>query len=815
VIGATNAIYRIDSIDVDVSLRCLRRDGSEHHLRPKSFQVLVYLIERRPNLVTKEELIERLWADTAVTDDAIVQCITDARKVLGDDSRNPRFVKTVPKVGYRFIGPVEVVYPEMPAASGDEDRAIAAEGMSLAGGDAEAEGPSVAAGHGGVEPVRPAPRPPAARRFSTAALAALLLAAAALFLAPTLRNSLRPRADVVLPHFPGKKSVAVMYFENQSGTQELDWLREGLADMFITNLSRFPALTVLGRQHLHQLRERVGLKKDPPALEDILEIARRSHAELIVLGSFARLGEKTRVTAAFHEAGTGRLVAAESLTVERVEQILTRVDMLSTRLAARVGATPADAGAGRTFTDVTTNNLEAYRYYSLAIEKAHTLQTTEAIDLLRKAVALDPEFAMAHAGIGYVYAVAWAFGDEARPHLEQAFRLTHRLTEKDRLYVTAWYAIAQLDYPGAVRILRQIVAQYPLEVEAYLRLGRLLAGEQQMEAAVDVLRAGLAVDPDACQIHNALGSTLSELGRHDEAIAALQHGLGVAPDVPNTHDNLGLSYQWAGRYDSSMREYERASALDPQFELARKHRANLYFQLGRYRDAIREFQWFLQKPASDLERGVGYGAIAWIHLRKGDLDRAAEAVRRQRAYFPEFAGEAAMLALARRDLAAAERLYPDVSRDWPYTNRGARQTPRFQHYYAGQIALKCGRHAEALAALKQAVVSRPPFWSIDTFEDCLADAYLELGRLDEAIREYGAVLRLNPNYALARYHLGRAYEMRGQLAAARGEYERFLGIWKDADPDIPELIDAKRRCSKLSRTTVSSLRNLSPVGTAG
>jgi tetratricopeptide (TPR) repeat protein/DNA-binding winged helix-turn-helix (wHTH) protein len=778
--GGAKAIYRIGSIEIDAAQGCLRQDGREHHLRPKSFQVLVHLIERRPNLVTKEELIENLWPETAVTDDAIVQCVIEARKALGDDSRNPRFVKTVPKAGYRFIGTVEVLHPEMTAAT--VERVVPPQ--------AKPEADS----HVGAEAV-PAPKHPrAARRFVIPALAALLLAVAALYLAPRLREWRRPKADIALPQFPGKRPVAVMYFDNQSGTQELDWLREGLADMFITNLSRLPELTVLSRHQLHVLRERIGLKKDPPALEEILEIARRSHAELIVLGSFARLGQKTRVTAAFHDGRTGRLVAAESMTVDQLEQILTRVDLLSTKLAAQVGAAP---GTRQAFTDVTTNNLEAYRYYSLALEKAHTLQNTAAIGLLQKAVALDPEFAMAHAGIGYVYAVAWGFGKEARPHLERAFQLAHRLTEKDRLYVTAWYAIAQLDYPAAGRILRQIVTRYPLEVEAYLRLGQLLAGEQQLEEAVDVLRSGLAVDPDATQIHNALGIVFVELGRHDQAIAALQHSLGLAPDVANAHDSLGLAYQWAGRYELATREYERSLALDPEFDVARKHLANLYFQVGRYRDALREFQTFVQKAPSDMERGVGYGSIAWVHLKKGDLERAAEAVRREREHFPSLAGEAAMLALAKRDLGAAERLKQDITRDWPYTSRGARQTRRFEHYSVGQIELKSGRQSEALAALKEAVLSRPPFWSVDPLEDCLANAYLELGRVDEAIGEYGRVLRLNPNYALARYNLGRAYELKGRLPAARAEYERFLGIWKDADPDVPELIEAKRRCGAM------------------
>ena len=105
------------------------------------------------------------------------------------------------------------------------------------------------------------------------------------------------------------------------------------------------------------------------------------------------------------------------------------------------------------------------------MEKAQALHNTEAIALLEKAVALDPQFAMAHARIGYVYAVTWGLADKGKPHLEKAFQLSDRLTEKDKLYITAWYAIANLDYPGAAQMFRQVIAEYPLEIEAYWRLG--------------------------------------------------------------------------------------------------------------------------------------------------------------------------------------------------------------------------------------------------------------------------------------------------------------------------------------------------------
>jgi len=90
------------------------------------------------------------------------------------------------------------------------------------------------------------------------------------------------------------------------------------------------------------------------------------------------------------------------------------------------------------------------------------------------------------------------------------------------------------------------------------------------------------------------------------------------------------------------------------------------------------------------------------------------------------------------------------------------------------------------------LLHQAPIWSIDAYEDCLGNAYLELGRFDEAIAEYERILKLNPNYPLAQYHLAQAYERKGQNEEARRHYESFLEVWKDADADIPEVVAAKK-----------------------
>ncbi|NOT63443.1 MAG: tetratricopeptide repeat protein [Acidobacteria bacterium] len=759
-------IYLLNDVEFDPARNCLRRNGDEHALRQKSLQVLLYLIEHRERSVGKEELLQNVWNGTAVTDDALVQIIVELRKLLGDDSRQPRFIKTIPKAGYRFIAPVTTP----PAVIEIEET------TSL---QIELEETLVPAGL----PAHQFNRKP--MWLALGGVTALL--ALALF---AFSRRAQPSAETALPRVPGKQSVAVLYFENQSGERELDWLREGLADMLITDLSRTRNLTLLSRQHLAALLERSGRNQTTKLeLADGPDIARRTQADVIALGSFAKLGERLRVDVRLFAASNGQMLSAESLTVAQPGEILTQLDLLSLKLAAHLGAQPETNQAG--LTSAMTGNLEAYRYYSLALEKAQALHHDEALALLEKAVALDPQFAMAHARIGYVYAVTWGLAAQGKPPLEKAFQLAHRLTEKDRLYITAWYAIANLDYPNAAQTLRQLLAQYPLEVEAYWRLGRLLLGEEQYEEAIATLKRGLVVDAEAKDIYNALGVTYRDLYRHAEAIAMSERYVQLAPQEPNARDSLALAYQGAGQYGQALAEYQQALRLNPKFEVALLHVGNLYFQTGRYAEALQHYERYIALVSSDWDRAWGYGRMAWVFRRKGDLRQAAAAAQQELRYDKSAVGNSLLLALERGDQTTTQRLGEQLFAARPYTERGLRPALRSLYFFQGSLSLKRGNAEEAIQHFKEALKHRPLIWDIDSFEDCLANAYLELGQTNEAIAEYEKILKLNPNYPLAHYHLGQAYERQGDREQVRAAYQRFLQVWHDSDADVPEIAKAK------------------------
>jgi DNA-binding winged helix-turn-helix (wHTH) protein/TolB-like protein/Flp pilus assembly protein TadD len=652
-------VYRFDGVEVDPSHGCLRRNGVELPVRQKSIQALLFLLEQRHRLVTKEELIEHVWQGMAVSDDALVQLIKEIRQSLGDDPRQPRFIKTVPKAGYRFIASVDEIYLDLPTAIGIERLSsieIEYEEEITNEMDGREDRETGRDGETRTSPHRLVSASPRPRIIYVAVLAILVLGGALttyLLRRSAGRSSL---SDVTLPVSPGRKPLAVMYFDNQSGSTDLEWLREGLADMLIASLSRSKQLNVLSRQQLFILLERIGHRPaDPIRLDDAIEIGRKSQAEVIVLGSFARLGDKIRINVSLYNTSNGQQTASESIVADRPSDILTQVDLLSFKLSNQLGA--SIAGADKTaLAGVMTENLEAYRYYSLALEKTQALHNQEAITLLEKAVALDPEFAMAHARIGYTYAVAWGLANKGKPYLEKAFKLSGRLTGKDKLDITAWYAIANLDYPGAAQVFRQVIAQYPTEIEAYWRLGRLLLGEEKYEEAIDVLKRGLIVDAEAKDVYNALGVTYRDMGQHNEAIAMSQRYVELAPDEPNAHDSLALAYQAAGNHQQALEQYNRALALNLNFDVAILHMANLFFQTGRYREAIRNYQRYIDLASSDWDRAWGYGRIAWVYHRKGEMDQAAVAAAKELSYDKSSIGNSLIIALERGDRTTVGRL---------------------------------------------------------------------------------------------------------------------------------------------------------------
>jgi tetratricopeptide (TPR) repeat protein len=478
------------------------------------------------------------------------------------------------------------------------------------------------------------------------------------------------------------------------------------------------------------------------------------------------------------------MLAAESVTAARLDQLVAQIDFLGVSLAARIDPKPAADRAG--LASLMTSDLEAWRCYSVGLRNAESLQTDEAIRWFEKAVALDPNFAMALARIGYAYSVTGGKLDAGKPYLEKAFRAAGRLSERDRTHIAAWYAIASQDYQEAIRHYSELVTRYPNESEGYFRLAALLEGESRHEEALVVAHRALALDPDDPKLHNLFARLHSEMGRHREALQSAERYVALAPGDANAYDSLGLTLQFAGEYGKALDAYAKALALNPDFGVAFLHRVLAWRYMGREREALQELLRD-HDPRLSVPPARFLADAAWILWRRGRLSEARAAADRAMTDPAASANMHWHPAI----LPGSSKALPEPERN-PLYGRGARYAPRLQYFSLAEEARLRTRPAERLAHLREAVRRRAAWGSQELMEDALADALLELGRLDEAIAEYERALTVFPGMALARYRLAGAYRQKGATALAQQHYRRFLDLWKNADPDLPEVIDARR-----------------------
>jgi TolB-like protein/DNA-binding winged helix-turn-helix (wHTH) protein len=243
--------FRIEDWTVEPELNTLEREGHTLRLEPKVMQVLSCLADRQGQLVTKDQLIRAVWPDTFVTDDVLTRCISELRKALNDDPKQPRFVETISKGGYRLLPPVR-----QPA------------------------------------PATQTKAPRRLRRFLFLGLSAALVALIAVLLfamseqRPSWLSSLGRGQPSKIAPFP--RSIAVLPMENLSEDASQEYFADGVTDELITNLAKIGSLRVISRTSVMQYKR---------AHQPLPDIARALHVELILTGSVVRSGDRVRITA--------------------------------------------------------------------------------------------------------------------------------------------------------------------------------------------------------------------------------------------------------------------------------------------------------------------------------------------------------------------------------------------------------------------------------------------------------------------------------------------------------------------------------------
>jgi TolB-like protein/DNA-binding winged helix-turn-helix (wHTH) protein/Tfp pilus assembly protein PilF len=554
------ATYRFGKFTLQTGDRRLSSDGHEIYLRPKTYDTLLYLLERQGHLVTKNELLDALWSDVAVTENALTRCIKETRAALGDDVQNPEFLRTIPRLGYEFIAEVER-FGE-PVNVGEEVlqefRAV-----RLVTTEEDSDGhphEPVTAGNTAAVPVPPGLLPLAARSRWTIIggwLAGFVLVSLVVSLAvnfPKLRDRLLGRGSS-----PRITSLAVLPLQNLTGDNSQDYFVDGMTEELITELSKVHALRVISRQSVMQYK---GGNRTVP------QIARELDVDAVVEGSVLRAGDRVRITTQLVQARPERHLWSESYE-RKLSDVIALQHEVAQVIVREIGVslTPPEQLHLAKANPVSPEAYEAYLRGQYFFNKRSPDGLKSSLDFFRQAISKDPGYAPAYVGLADSYLILGDRNvlppDEAYP---KALPLVRKALALDDTLAGAHTSLAALlqinwDWTGAEREFRRAIDLDPGDALAHSWYGDFLIMMGRFEEALAENQRAHHLDPNSLIINAALASRFIYAGRYDEALEQAKASVEMDGNFAPARFTLGLAYTKKGMAEEAVAELKRALAL--------------------------------------------------------------------------------------------------------------------------------------------------------------------------------------------------------------------------------------------------------------
>ena len=797
----TGGIFQFGEFQIDARARTLRREEKIVTLSFRAFDVLLYFVQNPGKVLTRDELVKNVWPDSFVDENSLAQSISMLRRALDEKPGDNSYIVTLTGRGYQFVAPVQVVaqengstLPEVATAASSNSSGLIFQKQTIRTSVITEEKEQLSL--------------PVSRNRAVARLVSALVVAAisvAGFYAWKQFHRVPPMKESDL--------VLVSDFVNTTGEPIFD---DTLKQALTVKLEESPYFNVVldGKT-----RQTLGLMGRSPAERVVLPIARdvcqREGAKVLVGGSIVRLGNKYALDLNAMNCLTGASVTRQETDALNKEEVLGKLGQVIPALRRSLGESLSSIQKFDTpIEQATTKSLAALKAYTSGDEKRAQGKDAESVSSYKMAIELDPDFAIAYARLAAVYHNLQqpALGDE---YLHKAFERREHVSEREKFYIQAHYYV---DVTG------------------------------ETDKAIETYKLWAEVYPHDWIPCNNLCNEYSRIGQLDLAIAAGQQALRLNPSHSFPYVGLAHAYKFASRFAEAKVICEKAKAekLDNWiihsilYEVAVAEADETAMQ--------RELTWFKGNPMESwVVMDQASNAMAWGHVRKSrelfeharmlalkqdlkefaneimvdqagteaDLGNAAEARKLAESSLhlmpasPDLKASAA-LALARSgDVERATALAEESARLKPLNLKLNNVT-----LASARAAIELDRKnpAGAIAQLQRALP-----YDLNSSSDGSTIYYrglalLELNSGKEAEAQFQRILN-NPSFIgniywpLAHLGLARASALLARAdqgvatdaarARALTAYRDFLAIWKDADPDIPILKEAKAEYAKL------------------
>jgi eukaryotic-like serine/threonine-protein kinase len=600
-----------------------------------------------------------------------------------------------------------------------------------------------------------------------------------------------------------KDSIVLAEFTNTTGDPVFDGtLRQGLS----AQLEQSPFLSLLSDQRVAQTLALMAQPKDARLTRELAhEVCQRTGSAASIEGSISSLGSQYVVGLKAVNCRNGDVLANEQATASGKEHVLKALGEAATKMREKLGESLASVQKYDTPPEnVTTPSLEALQAYSLGYQAFERTDFAAAVPLFQRATSLDPNFAMAYALLGVSYL---NLGENTRAveNIRKAYELRERVSDREKFYIASHYEHWVTGNLEAARKTYELWARtYPRDNNPLMNLGIIYNLLGDYDKALAQAQEAMKLDPRSGNYLN-LGSSYILVNRLDEARATAQEAQAHNLDTPGIHFNLYvvdfLQHDAAGMEREAAGLMGKPGVEDVMLDLE-SETAAYGGQFAKARELTRRASDSAQR-ADEKETAAGYEAGAAVReALVGNMSQAKQQAQAALALSTSIyveGGSAFVLGLA-GDAPQATRLAADVAKRFP-------ENTIVQFVYLPMIhaaaALQSGSATKALEALAPAAPYELGVSSSLYPVYLHGEAYLAAHQGSAAAAEFqkildhACVVQNDLIGALAHLGLARAYALSGDNVKAKSAYQDFLGLWKDADPDIPILKEAKAEYAKL------------------